>query len=281
MAGSSGRDSLSPIDPDKLTGLARDRADEFDQLAVNEAGLARVVAAALTDRDTPLSVQLPQHVIARPPQVGVRVHCCGGCGGRSGHYSAAIPDGGVGHSLPMSHHWAIWTREPWRSIVFRTSQAMQPGLSTRREVLVRPAQTIEPSAAAPYQAFATLLVDAYRYLGGRELTRHLEAVGAEYPSADKRIEGMQAMLWDALPAVALSAPSPQYMPVAESMLREPVDGPPSDANLTPVENRVPWELRWGHRLRLAADASAVGWGVAAPCRGRLGRGRPGRSGESC
>ena len=61
---------LPPVDPAELTSLARDKAEELDELAANEPGLDRLIAAALTDRDTALSVQLPQHIIARPPQRG-------------------------------------------------------------------------------------------------------------------------------------------------------------------------------------------------------------------
>ena len=274
IATHSGRDSLSPIDPDKLNRLARARADEFDQLAANEAGLARVIAAALTDRDAPLSVQLPQHVIARPPQAGAQGPLLWGL--RRTVWPLLGRDSG-------RRGWSFSTYEPplgdldtgaLADIVFRTYQAVQPGLSTRREVLVRPHEPIEPSAAVTYQGFATLLVDAYRYLGGEELSRQLDAVGAEYPSADKRIEGMQTMLWAALPAAALSAPSPQYMPIAESMLSERLDGPPSDADLAPVENRVS-----GKEVGTSATSGGRRFGRRLG-RGGAGRGRLGRSRES-
>ena len=131
----------------------------------------------------------------------------------------------------MSRRWETLIRERSQNIVFRTHQAVQPGLSTRREILVRPQEPTEPTATAPYLDFARLLVDAYQYMGGEKLSRHIDAVGGDYSSVDKRIEGVLATLYAALPAAALSVRSPRHGPAAT----EPEEVPPAEA-LAPAAN---------------------------------------------
>ena len=60
--------ALPPVAAARLTGLVQDNAEALDLAAAQEAGLEQVVAAALSDRDTPLSVQLPERIIVRSPR---------------------------------------------------------------------------------------------------------------------------------------------------------------------------------------------------------------------
>jgi hypothetical protein len=198
--------TLPPIDPAELTRLACDQAAELDRLAVNETGLYRVIAAALTDLDKALSVQLPQRIIAMPPQDGSQGPLLWGL--RRTVWPLLGRDSG-------RRGWSFSTYEPplgdmdtgaLADIVFRAQQAVQLALSTRRELLVRPQEPIEPPATIRYQDFAGLLVDAYRYMGGEELARHLDAVGNGGRSVDERIEDARAMLCSVLPAAAVSVP---------------------------------------------------------------------------
>ncbi len=235
---------LPPVNPDVLARRAGDQADELDHLAAKEPGLYRVIAAALTDPDTPLSVQLPQRVIALPPQNGSQARLLWGL------MRTVWPL--LGSDLGM-RDWSFSTFEPplgdvdtgaLPDIVFRTQQTVRPALSMRREILVRPQEPTEPRASIQHQDFARLLVDAYHYMGGNHLGQHLDAVGGDYPSVDTRIEGVQATLCEVLPAEALSLPSQQYVKVAGPELPEPEE-------LLLAEDLAP--------AQDAASASDIGW----------------------
>src|SRR5262249_61805000 len=63
---------LPAIHAARLDGLVRDNAEALDRAAAQEPGLERVVAAALGDRDTPLSVQLPERIIVQSPRGGAQ-----------------------------------------------------------------------------------------------------------------------------------------------------------------------------------------------------------------
>ena len=237
-------DELPPVDPDVLGRLAREQAGELDQLAVKEPGLYRVIAAALTDPDTPLAVQLPQRLIALPAQNGSQARLLWGL------MRTVWPL--LGSDLGR-RDWSFSTFEPplgdvdtgaLPDIVFRTQQAVRPGLSMRKEILVRPQEPTEPRSHIRYQDFARLLVDAYEYLGGDRLGRHIDAVGAEYPSVDTRVEGVQATLSGVVPAEALSVASQQYVKVGGPASPEPEEhpfaedpAPPQDA--VPSGNMIP------------------------------------------
>ena len=228
---------LPALDPDVLIRLIRDQAGELDHLAVKEPGLYRVIAAALTDPDTPLAVQLPQRVIAQPPQNGSQARLLWGL------MQTVWPL--LGSDLGR-RDWSFATFEPPQGdvdtgalpdIVFRLQQPVQPALSMRREILVRPQEPIEPPASIQYQDFARLLVDAYQYLGGEHLGRHIDAVGGEYPSVDTRVAVVQETLRDVLPAEALSVASQQYVTVTGPAWPED-EGVPLADDLAPVQDAV-------------------------------------------
>jgi CHAT domain len=194
--------ALPPVDPAELTDLARDQADELDRLAERETGLNRIIAAALADRDTPLSVELPQRVIAKSPQAGSQGPLLWGL------RRTVWPLLGIGTGR---RGWSFSTYEPpmgemdprgLADIVFRTHHAAQrPPQVVRREIRVRPRDPVEPPASM-YQDFARVLVAAYQYLGGTTLSRYLDAIGGDYQSVDKRIAAMHVTLVAALPAEA-------------------------------------------------------------------------------
>ena len=145
---------------------------------------------------------------------------------------------------PGQRGWSFSTYEPplgdvgtgaFADIVFRTQQTVQPALSTRREILVRPREPKEPPPPILYLNFASLLVDAYRYLGGEKLFQHLDAVGGDYESLDQRIAGVEATLHALLPPTALLGQSRRSGPVDEPALRQPEEVPPAD-DLIHAEN---------------------------------------------
>ena len=189
-------------------------------------------------------MQLPQRVIALPPQNGSQARLLWGL------MRTVWPL--LGSDLGM-RDWSFSTFEPplgdvdtgaLPDIVFRTQQTVRPALSMRREILVRPQEPTEPRASIQHQDFARLLVDAYHYMGGNHLGQHLDAVGGDYPSVDTRIEGVQATLCEVLPAEALSLPSQQYVKVAGPELPEPEE-------LLLAEDLAP--------AQDAASASDIGW----------------------
>lgn len=61
----SAPDELPIISPEELTAAVNDVAAELDHPAAVAAGLPELVAAALSDRDRPLAVYLPEHLIIR------------------------------------------------------------------------------------------------------------------------------------------------------------------------------------------------------------------------
>jgi hypothetical protein len=197
-------DPLPPVHPDVLTGLMRSHSTTLDQLALGETGLSRVIAAALGDCDTALSVQLPQRVIERRPQEGAQGPLLWGL--RRTVWPLLGRDSGT-------RGWSFSTYElplgdmdtgALADIVFRAQQTVQPSLNTRREIVVRP---LDPAAPPTHmhQGFAKLLVAAYQHMGGENLSQYLAAISDDYGAVDKRIEGVRASLLAALPAAALPA----------------------------------------------------------------------------
>ena len=258
---------LPALDPDVLIRLVRDQAGELDHLAVKEPGLYRVIAAALTDPDTPLAVQLPQRVIAQRPQNGSQARLLWGL------MRTVWPLLGSDFGR---RDWSFATYEPPQGdvdtgalpdIVFRLQQPVQPALSMRREILVRPQEPTEPPASIQYQDFARLLVDAYQHMGGDDLGRHIHLVGGEYPSLDTRITGVQETLCNVLPAEALSVASQQYVNVTGPALPEG-EGLPLAEDLAPAQDAAsPGNADW---LQDAAAVSDAGWPQDPASAGEIG-----------
>jgi hypothetical protein len=229
---------LPPIDPDELTGLARGATAGLDRLAMEEHGLDRVIAAALASRDVALSVQLPGRIIAKPPQQGSQGPLLWGLrrvlwpllgddsGGRGWSFSTFEP--------PLGEV----TTEALADIVFRIHHAVQPAMSMRQEIVVRPHEPKERPISIRCRDFARLLVDAYRHMGGDKLAWHLDTVGGEYESVDERIERVRETLHRVLPVTAVSAPRPRQAPAGGPPPAEPAPAPPA-SGLAPTGNAEP------------------------------------------
>jgi hypothetical protein len=220
--------SLPPVNPEVLTGLIRSQTCTLDRLALGEPGLHRVIAAALADCDSALSVQLPQRVIEKPPQEGAQGPLLWGL------RRAVWPL--LGHDSGR-RGWSFSTYEPplgdvdtgaLADIVFRTQQAVQSALNTRKEIVVRPRDLAGRPATLLYQDVAKLLVTAYEHLGGEKIGQHLDAVRGGYGSVSKRIEGVQATLHAALPASALSVQGRQSARTAHQAPRQTREALPSE-----------------------------------------------------
>ena len=214
--------ALPPVDPAEMISLVHDNAAELDELACGARGLYRVIAAALTDLDLALAVQLPERVIHQRPQSGSQGPLLWGLWRVLG----PLLGSGMGR-----RGWSFSTFEPplgnvdtgaLPDIVFRRAQPVQPALNTRRETLVRPEAPAEPRSTILYQEFAWLLVDAYKHLGGENLGRHLDAVAGDYQTVEGRVAGVQDTLYAALPPAALSAPPHQrYVAAADPAITAP------------------------------------------------------------
>jgi hypothetical protein len=217
--------ALPPVAAVRLAGLVQDNAEALDLAAAQEAGLERVVAAALSDRDTPLSVQLPERIIVRSPRGGSQALLLWGLrrtvGPLLGH-----ADGRRGWSfstfeLPLSD----MDPETLPDIVFRLAQAAPQAapMTTRKEIRVRPQDPIPAPVETVYQHLARLLVAAYRDHGGDELNRVIVACAGDLSSADRRIQAVYNALDDSLPAVTVISEGPGKAPA-----RVPSTTPPDD-----------------------------------------------------
>jgi hypothetical protein len=218
---------LPAVKPDELDGLVRGQAGELDRSALGQSGLSRVIAAALGDCDTALSVQLPQRVIEKSPQEASQGPLIWGLRRTVwpllGHDSGARGWSFSTYELPQGDVDIGGLAD----IVFRTQQQVQPGLTTRREIVVRPHEPMEPPANR-YQEFGKLLVVAYQHLGGDNLGQCLDAARCDYGSVDKRIEAARSMLIAALPPPPGSVARRRHARPAQPEPREPQEVPSSE-----------------------------------------------------
>jgi hypothetical protein len=174
---------LPPVPAEALTELVEDTAAVLDEAAVGHDGLDLVLAAALSDQDTALCLQLPERDITRSPR---------------GNSQAALLWGLRRTVWPVvgrggRRGWSFSTFEPPPSdmdpgalpdIVFRMAQAAQTApQAMRRELRVRPQDPVRARAQTLPQHLAALLVDAYAEFGGDELGRRIirAAVGKTTP----------------------------------------------------------------------------------------------------
>lgn len=265
--------ALPPMAAARLTGLMRDHAEELDRAAAQEAGLERVVAAALGDRDTPLSVQLPDHVITRSPRGGSQAALLWGLrrtawpilgrGGRRGWSFSTF-------ELPLSD----MDPDTLPDIVFRLAQAapQAPPMTLREEIRVRPHDPPAP-VETMYQHLARLLVVAYRDRGGDELGRMIAGCTGDLPSADRRIQAVYKALDPGPPAATAVSDGQRHQQLPASQPQEPPGG------LAPTAGPAPTEPPATVRLARPAAGSAVSPGRSAQDARRLRamdsqRGRP-------
>ncbi len=213
--------ALPRVDAAALDNLAYGEVGELDKLALSEkAGLYKVIAAALTDADTALSVQLPDRYI-----FGALQECMQGSllWGLLRTLSPLLS----GH--PGSRGWSFSTFElplgdmdtrGLPDIVFRAHGSSQRPSNMRPEIVVRPFDASDLPDEIRHQEFAELLVAAYRQLGGERLGQCLAAI-SELPSLEQRIEQAEEMLYEVLPAEALSAARQRHVPVVDASVTEP------------------------------------------------------------
>jgi hypothetical protein len=226
---------LPPADAAGLTGLVRDHAEALDQAAARETGLERVVAAALGDRDTPLSVQLPERVITRSPRGGSQALLLWGLrrtvwpllgrgGGRRGWSFSTF-------ELPLSD----MDPETLPDIVFRLAEAAPQAapMTMRKEIRVRPQDPVATPAETAHQHLARLLVLAYQDRGGDELSQLIVACAGDHPSADRRMQAVYNTLDASLSAVTVVSEGPRNAPTRIPVKTVP-DGVRVDSAVPPA-----------------------------------------------
>jgi hypothetical protein len=197
-------DPLPTVDAGWLTKLVHDNTEGLDLAAASEAGLERVVAAALGHLDTPLSVELPERWITRSPRGGSQALLLWGI------WTTVSPL--IGHAgrrgwsfstfeLPLSD----MDPETLPDIVFRLSQpAPQTApMTTRTEIRVRPQDPVAPPVETMPQHLAKLLVIAYQDYGGEEFTRLITTYAGDYKSTDQRIQAVYRALAASLSPVTV------------------------------------------------------------------------------
>jgi len=213
--------ALPLIGADELTGLvAADQAARLDQSAAEEKGLQQVVAAALSDPDTPLAIQLRDPYIFHSPRVGPQGLLLWGL------WRTVWPL--LGRSTAR-RRWSFSTFElpmgdqdtsTLPDIVFRLAQAASgPPVNARQEIRVRPGDPGAAAAVSPYAAeLAELLVSEYRETNGDQLARLIVECGGGQPEA--RLQGVFDVLrakWSPAsmsgPAASMSGPAASFAPV--------------------------------------------------------------------
>jgi hypothetical protein len=218
--------ALPPITANQLSELAESSVHGLDDRACKEAGLGRLIAAALRDNCTALAVQLPAHEMGDPAK-GPQVPLLWGLWRTTQPLLADIDDPASGF-----RNWSFSTYEPatdasdtrgLADIVFRAHQPRQQPQLVRRETPVLPRDKSVSAVPDNYDVLGASLAGAYGALGGPELGRRLEeAVLGNSTLADRLIAAGQALQPFVPPACDVGAPSsPRATPHAEQMERLP------------------------------------------------------------
>ena len=197
-------DPLPTVDAGWLTELVHDNTEALDLAAASEAGLERVVAAALGHLDTPLSVELPERWITRSPRGGSQALLLWGIWTTVSPLIGHVGRRGWSFStfeLPLTD----MDPETLPDIVFRLSQpAPQTApMTTRTEIRVRPQDPVAPPVETMPQHLAKLLVIAYQDHGGEEFTRLITTYAGDYKSTDQRIQAVYQALAASLSPVTV------------------------------------------------------------------------------
>jgi hypothetical protein len=235
--------TLPIVKGDALTTLTDETAGALDEAAAREAGLDLVVAAALGDRDTALSVQLPERHIVRSP---------------CGNSQAALLWGLRRTVWPVlgrggRRGWSFSTFEPplgdmdpsaLPDIVFRLSQATPQAQAMRKEIRVRPQDPAHQRPETPSAYLASLLVAAYAKLGGEELSQLITRACAGQLSVDRKFEAVYEALDARMPAVTMITDPSRLPPAADAPTTTTsapttTSTPPVAPTLTPPSSHPP------------------------------------------
>lgn len=226
---------LSPIEAGELSALAAQATYTLDDSARRELGLPHLISAALRDRCTPLSVQLPPEEMGEPGK-GAQVSFLWGL-----WRTTALLLVGTDAASGKERSWSFSTYEPpfqgtqtagLADLVFRALQLDAPPAIVRSETTVLPRSPVLPPDVDPYDELAVGLAEAYRTLGGTKLASRLESVTGAADYID-RLNGACQAIAEFMPARQVGAAGN----MAAEAVSEPGSGSLSDAG--PVASREP------------------------------------------
>ena len=215
---------MSPVSGRELSEVAAQYTYGLDDMARCEPGLDRLISAALRDRSTPLSVQLPPEEMGEPGK-GAQVPLLWGLRCTT---AVLLADA----AQEQGRHWSFSTYEqPFQGtqtagladVVFRVQQPALPATIVRSEITVLPRSPSGPSETDAYDELAVGLAKAYSTLGGIELGGRLEPV-ADEPGYLDRLKGARRVLADFMPyPPASSAPDRTVLEPVIEPTAEPKD----------------------------------------------------------
>ena len=213
---------LPVISADELRAIVCDIAGKIDQEAAREKGLAQVVAAALSDPNTPLAVNIRDPLIFRPPADGTQALLLWGL------WRIVRPVLGA-----VRRGWSFSTFElplgdvdprTLPDIVFRLAQPAQTAApaAPRREIKVRPGDPTSVPGGTSHAALAEWLAAEYQETGGDGLRQLIARCGVEQP-LQTRLAAIYEMLSARWSPVSVSSPSVPLVqvPPARELDREP------------------------------------------------------------
>jgi hypothetical protein len=243
----------------ELTGLvAADRGAWLDQSAAEEKGLQQVVAAALSDPDTPLAIQLRDPYIFHSPRVGPQGLLLWGLWRTVwpllGHSTARRGWSFSTFELPMGNQDASTLPD----IVFRLAQAASgPPVNARQEIRVRPGDPSAAAAVSPYVAeLAEWLVSEYRETNGDQLAQLIIECSAGQPEV--RLQVVFDVLRAKWSPVAMSGPAASFVPLPpdqESAPRPAGTDQPANTDQPTAPGRWDWDVLPGQEVAERQDVS--------------------------
>jgi hypothetical protein len=187
---------LAWIPSTELVAEAKAQMDDLDEQGRLEEGLATLIAAAVRDRDMPLSVVLPGQELTLPLRDCPQLALMWGLW-RTTAQLLAGPDA----ARKPAGGWSFSTYEPppgdtetrgLPAIVFRSQSIGRSHKAGRVESRVEP--RARTSSVDDSDVVAGLLADAYRTLGGRELEQLLHAIASDHDGVDGRLDACRRRL---------------------------------------------------------------------------------------
>lgn len=219
---------LPPIRAGELAAPIVDSVAWLDREAAFELGLSQVVAAALSDPNTPLAINIESPLIFRPPNEGSQALLLWGLRRLTQSFLGTVRRG-----------WSFSTFElplgevdprTLPDIVFRLAQPAQaaPPTTPRKEIKVRPGDSGTSANGSPAATLAAWLTAEYQEVGGSGLERLIAQSAIGQSPQDRldvayeilRVKWSPVMMSDA-PAQSMYVTLTPVPPTEEESLEPP------------------------------------------------------------